>query len=322
VGETPRGRGASEGAPVGAMVPVEQRQVILMDGDEVLAARVEPDGIYLPLRPICDSLGIGYSAQFNRLKRDEVLAEGLRRLKIKTAGGTQTMQCLDLEGVPLWLAMIEPSRVHEDLREKLRVYKRWVRKRVWEAFAQETGLMPAHSTTDVTETDDTIRALEQIREMGFAIARMAEQQIVHERRLGTVEGRVMGLDRRIAVVEELSARTDARVDRAAEIMGGTLREIKAVRARLSPGNLITDEQAAEVQEMVKAIAFEMTRRQSAAASGKLNPFAALFGELHRRFRVTSYRNIPVERYPDVIAWLRSYQEALDRDDKGGTPSLQ
>jgi len=322
VGETPRGRGASEGAPVGAMVPVEQRQVILMDGDEVLAARVEPDGIYLPLRPICDSLGIGYSAQFNRLKRDEVLAEGLRRLKIKTAGGTQTMQCLDLEGVPLWLAMIEPSRVHEDLREKLRVYKRWVRKRVWEAFAQETGLMPAHSTTDVTETDDTIRALEQIREMGFAIARMAEQQIVHERRLGTVEGRVTGLDRRIAVVEELSARTDARVDRAAEIMGGTLREIKAVRARLSPGNLITDEQAAEVQEMVKAIAFEMTRRQSAAASGKLNPFAALFGELHRRFRVTSYRNIPVERYPDVIAWLRSYQEALDRDDKGGTPSLQ
>ncbi len=322
MGETPRGRGASEGAPVGAMVPVEQRQVILMDGDEVLAARVEPDGIYLPLRPICDSLGIGYSAQFNRLKRDEVLAEGLRRLKIKTAGGTQTMQCLDLEGVPLWLAMIEPSRVHEDLREKLRVYKRWVRKRVWEAFAQETGLMPAHSTTDVTETDDTIRALEQIREMGFAIARMAEQQIVHERRLGTVEGRVTGLDRRIAVVEELSARTDARVDRAAEIMGGTLREIKAVRARLSPGNLITDEQAAEVQEMVKAIAFEMTRRQSAAASGKLNPFAALFGELHRRFRVTSYRNIPVERYPDVIAWLRSYQEALDRDDKGGTPSLQ
>jgi len=314
VGETPREQVARTDSSVAAVIPVEQRHVTLMDGDEVLAARIEPDGIYLPLRPICDNLGIGYSAQFNRLKRDEVLAEGLRRLKIKTAGGTQTMQCLELEGVPLWLAMIEPSRVREDLREKLRVYKRWVRKRVWEAFAQETGLMPASGTTVATETDDTIRALEQIREMGFAIARMAEQQIVHERRLGTVEGRVVGLDRRIAAVEELSARTDARVDRAAEVMGGTLRELKAVRARLAPGNLITDEQAAEVQEMVKAIAFEMTRRQSAAASGKLNPFAALFGELHRRFRVTSYRNIPVDRYPDVIAWLRSYQNALDTGD--------
>ena len=318
MGETPREQVARTDSFVAAVIPVEQRHVTLMDGDEVLAARIEPDGIYLPLRPICDNLGIGYSAQFNRLKRDDVLAEGLRRLKIKTAGGTQTMQCLELEGIPLWLAMIEPSRVREDLREKLRVYKRWVRKRVWEAFAQETGLMPASSTVDVTETDETIRALEQIREMGFAIARMAEQQIVHERRLGTVEGRVVGLDRRIAAVEELSARTDARVDRAAEIMGGTLRELKAVRARLAPGNPITDEQAAEVQEMVKAIAFEMTRRQSAAASGKLNPFAALFGELHRRFRVTSYRNIPVDRYPDVIAWLRSYQKALDTGD---APSL-
>jgi len=314
VGETPREQVTRTDSVAAAVVPVEQRQVMLMDGDEVLAARVESDGIYLPQRPICDSLGIGYSAQFNRLKRDEVLAEGLRRLKIKTAGGTQTMQCLELEGVPLWLAMIEPSRVREDLREKLRVYKWWVRKRVWEAFAQETGLMPASGTTVATETDDTIRALEQIREMGFAIARMAEQQIIHERRLGTVEGRVVGLDRRIAAVEELSARTDARVDRAAEVMGGTLRELKAVRARLAPGNLITDEQGAEVQEMVKAIAFEMTRRQSAAASGKLNPFAALFGELHRRFRVTSYRNIPVDRYPDVIAWLRSYQNALDTGD--------
>lgn len=318
MGETPREQVARTDSSVAAVIPVEQRHVTLMDGDEVLAARIEPDGIYLPLRPICDNLGIGYSAQFNRLKRDDVLAEGLRRLKIKTAGGTQTMQCLELEGIPLWLAMIEPSRVREDLREKLRVYKRWVRKRVWEAFVQETGLMPASSTVDVTETDETIRALEQIREMGFAIARMAEQQIVHERRLGTVEGRVAGLDRRIAVAEELSARTDARVDRAAEIMGGTLRELKAVRARLAPGNPITDEQAAEVQEMVKAIAFEMTRRQSAAASGKLNPFAALFGELHRRFRVTSYRNIPVDRYPDVIAWLRSYQKALDTGD---APSL-
>src|SRR2546422_1431077 len=93
-------RGESSAAPV--VVPVEQRTVALFEGDDVLAARGDTGDIYLPLRPICDSLGISYPTQITRIKKDEVLAEGLRQLRIMTAGGPQTMQCLELEAVPLW----------------------------------------------------------------------------------------------------------------------------------------------------------------------------------------------------------------------------
>jgi len=38
------------------LVPVDQRRVALMEGDDVLAVRAEDGTIYLPLRPMCESL--------------------------------------------------------------------------------------------------------------------------------------------------------------------------------------------------------------------------------------------------------------------------
>jgi hypothetical protein len=77
---------SAEDASLAVLILTEQRRITLMEGDEVVAARVEPDLIYLPLRFLCGNLSIGYSAQFARLKRDDVMAEGLRRLKIQTGG--------------------------------------------------------------------------------------------------------------------------------------------------------------------------------------------------------------------------------------------
>ena len=41
-------------------MPVDERRVTLMEGDEVRAVRVEDGTIYLPLRPVCESLGLSY----------------------------------------------------------------------------------------------------------------------------------------------------------------------------------------------------------------------------------------------------------------------
>ncbi len=43
-----------------ALVPVDQRQVTLVDGSEVLAVRAEDGTIYLPVQPMCESLGLSY----------------------------------------------------------------------------------------------------------------------------------------------------------------------------------------------------------------------------------------------------------------------
>jgi hypothetical protein len=298
------------GSPSAVLVPTEQRQITLMEGDEVVAARVDPDMIYLPLRVLCDNLGIGYSAQFARLKRDEVLAEALRRLKIQTAGGVQTMQCLELETVPLWLAMIEPSRVREDLRDKLRLYKRWVRRRVWEAFAHETGLAGAleGSRAPVPASPDA-QSLIHIAQMAEAIATMARQQLAFEQNVDT---RLVTLDAHVAALAEGQQTISGRLDQAAAVVGSLLRRVDSIEGVVRGGEVISDAQAAEISALVKAIAAELTEKVKAAGTTGRNPYQAVFGELYRRFRVSSYHNIPQRRFNEVMTWLREYQETLTR----------
>jgi len=51
------------------LVPIEQKTVVFYD-DEITAVVAEANGeriIYVPLRPICDYLGLDWSAQTRRI---------------------------------------------------------------------------------------------------------------------------------------------------------------------------------------------------------------------------------------------------------------
>jgi len=86
-----------------------------------------------------------------------------------------------------------------------------------------------------------------------------------------------------------------------------LQRVTAVEGMVSPSQVISDAQAAEISTLVKAIATEMAAQGGAGR----NPYQAVFGELYRRFRVSSYHNIPLRRFGEVMTWLREYQETLD-----------
>jgi len=283
-----------------ALIAIELRHVVI-EGDDILAARVDAGDIYLPLRSMCDALGVSYQGQVARIRRDEVLAEGLHTLRVETGGGVQSVQALHRECVPLWLAGLEPNRVKEEIRPRLRVYKRWVRQKVWDAFAAELGLP---QTTVPAPVDPTALSLQQVAELGRALTAMAEQQLAFQQEQTQVRGLLSDHEQRLGLQE-------GRLDRAAQVMGETIREVKALTRRLDPGNVITDEQAAELQETIKAIAEELTR-QSVGTGQQKNYYASLFSELHKRFRVSTYKNLTIEKYERAMAWLRDYDEALGR----------
>ena len=306
-----------------ALIPSEQRQVLVVEGEEVLAVRLGAD-IYVPLNPLCAALGIASNRQIARIRRDEVMAEGMRPVRIDTSGGPQVMQCLHLESVPLWLAGLEPSRVNEEIRPRLRVYKRWVRQKVWEAFAAELGLQQATPAAPATGDPTTI-SLEQVAELGRALTVMAEQQLAFQRQqtqtMIEVRGSLAVHESRLDTHEERLAAHDQRLNRAADVVRDVSRDIKALKSRLDPGNVITDEQAAELQETIKAIAEELTR-QGAATGQQKNYYASLFSELHRRFRVSSYKNLTLEKYERAMAWLHDYDEALGHASNDPLDGLQ
>jgi len=142
-------------------------------------------------------------------------------------------------------------------------YKRWVIKKVYEAFQEETGIgRPAAATMVAVARDDEMRSLAHIREMGLAIAAFAEQQMAFAARQQVHEGR-------IGVLEEGQGRLDARLDRAAGVVGGLVRSVQALEQRLAPGNVLSEEQAAEVSDRVKTVAEALTARDVAAGAAQL-----------------------------------------------------
>ncbi len=68
-------------------VPVLQKEVVFYE-DLVTAVLVKTETgqeIYVPIRPICDYLGVDWSAQYRRItKRDPILAESVQGVAIMT----------------------------------------------------------------------------------------------------------------------------------------------------------------------------------------------------------------------------------------------
>lgn len=283
-----------------ALQAIEQREVALAGAeDAIIAVRVQSGDIYVPLRSVCERLGIEPQAQTRRIRRDEVLAEGLRPVQVETKGGLQTLLCLELEGVPLWLAGIEPARVRENLRERLRVYKRWVRRRVYEAFMTETGLTVSSSSEALSPSGEDASPLDQIEAFGLALAAFARQQRAFEQRYAADQ----------AAVSARLAHLDTRLDRAAEAFAHLMRE---VQVRLDGADVITDAQATEIKAAVQTIAHEMQRRGTPG-----NPYQGIWNELFRRFRVPSYARIKISQYPAVMAWLDTQIQALGAEGNEG-----
>jgi hypothetical protein len=162
------------------------------------------------------------------------------------------------------------SRVKEELRPRLLQYQR----ECYRVLADHFGTRSMARTA-------TSSGLVQVREMGLAIVRMAEEQMAFEARLGDTETVVGEHDRRIAILEERVLSDEAR---------------------------ITEAQASQISQAVKAVAMVLSQQ-----SGR-NEYGAIYGELYRKFEVTAYRMLPASRFEEAMAWLTEWYQAIsDRE---------
>ena len=76
--------------------------------------------------------------------------------------------------------------------------------------------------------------------MGRAIMQLAEEQIEFERRLTT---------------------TESRPERAAQVYGDLTRRVTTLEQKLTPGQTVTEEQASQISQAVKAVALALGNGQ-------------------------------------------------------------
>ena len=92
------------------------------NGEIVIAALVDGKP-YVPMKPICNNLGLAWNAQFERIQRNQVMSQGIRVIRTPSNGGEQEMICLPLSMLNGWLFGVDVNRVKEGLREKLIKYQ-------------------------------------------------------------------------------------------------------------------------------------------------------------------------------------------------------
>ncbi len=251
-----------------ALAVIEQQEVRFY-GDTIIAVRVAGGDVYVPIRPICDNLGITLAGQRERINRDPVLAEAVTSVSVTLTQQAREMLCLPLKYVPGWLFGINADRVKPALRDAVIRYQKEAYDVLAEAFSE--GRLTADPTIEALLHSDSPAA--QAYRLAQAMLQLARQQLLLEARLTDHDSR---LDSHEARLEQIESTLGDR------------------------GRFITPEQATEISQAVKSIATALGKK-----SGR-NEYGAVYGEFYRKFGIPSYRELPARRFDEAIRFLTDW----------------
>ena len=255
---------------------IEQREVEFYD-DQITAVRVEDGTVYVPIRPICDLLGIDRRGQQQRIDRDPVLSELAQSITVVLSGGVtppqgRSMVCLPLDHLNGWLFGINANRVKAEVRDSVIRYQKECYRVLFEAF-QSGELSADNEFNDLLKRADS-EAVEAYQ-MLQALTKLARSHVI------------------------LSARVDSHETR-----------LSLIEARLGDSKQhVTSDQAARIQAAVKSIAHEMSKN-----SGR-NQYGAVWNEFYRRFDIPDYRSLPTKRFDEALHFLSDWYSGIT-DDEG------
>jgi hypothetical protein len=253
-----------------SLVPVEQRIVEFYE-DEVIAVRLDDGSVLVPVRPIIEGLGIDWASQTRRIGRDPILAEESRVCVVVTTTQGLPDQRRDMLCLPLdYLSGFLFGISANRVKPELR--ERVIR------YQRECYKVLAEAFTDgrLTPNPDFDALLAQDTPeaqavyMARAMLRLANNQLIMRGQLDDHENRLESLE---AVLSD-------------------------------PGRYITDDQASQISQAVKTVAMVLSK-----ASGT-NQYGSVYGELYRKFGITSYKQLPAARFDEAMAFLTEWHQGL------------
>lgn len=107
-----------------------------INGSEIVTVDHEGETL-IPIKPICQALGIADNKQKEKIKEDEILSSvGTLRVSTGADGKEYEMFCLPLRYVYGWLFTINPKNVAPDAREAVTKYRRECYEVLYDHFQQ------------------------------------------------------------------------------------------------------------------------------------------------------------------------------------------
>lgn len=137
-----------------------QPLTVITDGDQHLVA----------MKPICENIGLSWSGQFERLRRDEVLQSTVRVIRMVAEDSKdRELICLPLDMLNGWLFGIDVSRCRKEIQPALIQYKRECYGVLAAYWQKGEAVNPRKATTKALpnglslEQQDAVKALVKAR---------------------------------------------------------------------------------------------------------------------------------------------------------------
>ncbi len=92
-------------------------------GDELDVAHVDGGDVAIPLRRLCEVLGVDFSTQLAKLKKS-AWATMVMITTVAEDGKNRETACLHRRSIPMWLAGINAEKIREEARPKLLLMQR------------------------------------------------------------------------------------------------------------------------------------------------------------------------------------------------------
>lgn len=100
-----------------------------------------PDKL-VPIKPICEALGLAHQPQLEKIKTDDILSSTVTlSVTVGADKKEREMTCLPLKFVFGWLFTINPKNVNKDAREKVIKYKLECYNALYDHFAVKSEFL-------------------------------------------------------------------------------------------------------------------------------------------------------------------------------------
>jgi hypothetical protein len=100
----------------------ESYMIAIVNGQAISVCNDEQQ--LVPIRPVCDAIGVAYESQVNKIKEHPILGSTISLRDIVAADGkTREMLCLPLRYVYGWIFTINPTNVSEAARASVIRYQ-------------------------------------------------------------------------------------------------------------------------------------------------------------------------------------------------------
>jgi hypothetical protein len=260
---------------------------IEFDGDTLPAVILEGEGVAIPIRTICQALGLDVQSQSDRLRDHDVLADGLRVVRVPRGQQLRPVMALLHRFIPFWLATIVPSQVKPKVRPKLVRYQLELVEVLALLYGGDVqSKQPAPSDPAAAAIQQQITsALLELRLLREALldaqSRTDDRLTIHEQRMDTIE------------------------DLLGDLQDQFTTQITITAAQ---------------QEVIKRSIQRLARRYEQQTGQAI--FARLFGQFCIDLGTPKYALLPASRYKDALDWLRAKAAELLPDDSDALPPLQ